>query len=61
MNIEKAIEILSDSANRGVTTFNQDFQDAQRLGIEALKAIQKTRTNEHYIPVTPLPGETEGS
>jgi hypothetical protein len=37
MTIDKAILILSWSADMGVTTFDQDFKDAERLGIEALK------------------------
>lgn len=37
MTIEKAIEILSESAWHGSTTLNQDYYDALKLGIEALK------------------------
>lgn len=43
MNINKAIELLSESANMGTTTFDQDFKDAELLGIEALKAIRDFR------------------
>ena len=59
MTIDRAIEILSDSANRGVTTFNQDFKDAERLGIEALKREKECR---HLLPPEAwelLPGETK--
>lgn len=59
MNSSKAIEILSDSANKGVTTFNQDYKDALRLGIEALKRIQINRNQTTIEWVTLLPGETE--
>jgi len=44
MNIDKAIEILSESAYRGVTTFSQDFKDAQILGIAALIFYRKLKS-----------------
>jgi len=39
MEKQKAIEILSDSANRGITTHNADFKDALRMGIQALQFL----------------------
>lgn len=36
MEIKEAIETLSDSADRGITTHNQDFRDALHMGIQAL-------------------------
>lgn len=59
MKLEKAIEILSDSANRGITTFNQDYKDAQRLGIEALKRVQAYKKAHASLHYEPMPGETE--
>ncbi|MBA7700056.1 hypothetical protein ES703_108762 [subsurface metagenome] len=59
MTLEKATEILADSAYNGSTTFNSNFRDALKLGIEALKRLQE---NRHYAPPQiprPLPGETE--
>ena len=38
---QKAIEILSDAAYRGIMTFNSDFQDALKLAISALQATLK--------------------
>lgn len=60
MNLNKAIELLSDSAYGGITTFNQDYKDAQRLGIEAMKRIQHQRTlsTASFLPL--LKGETIG-
>ena len=43
MTIDKAIEILSDDAYRGMATFNEDFRKAEKLGIEALKYIRELR------------------
>ena len=59
MTLDKAIEILSDSANRGMTTFNQDFRDAENLGIEALKKWKQYRTSDESWWGNLLPGETE--
>ena len=59
MTIDKAIEILSDSANRGMTTFNQDYKEAQKLGIEALKVVQSNRIYGYPNKIPKLPGETE--
>ena len=59
MKIDKAIEILSDLANRGVATFNQDFKDATKLGIEALKEVREARLMDCRLGHTILRGETE--
>jgi len=59
MKLKKAIEVLSDSANAGMTTFNQDFKDAQRLGIEAIKFKQAWRKGQYFPANYLLPGETE--
>jgi hypothetical protein len=39
MTIDKAIEILNESAH-GRTTFNEDFKDAELLAIEALRTCK---------------------
>lgn len=59
MTVKEAIEILSDSAHRGITTFNQDYKDAQKLGIEALKRIKQCRFPPYGRMEDTLPGETE--
>lgn len=59
MKLAKAIEILSDSVYRGVTTFNQDYKDAQKLGIEALKRLQRYRPVTAHPILDQLPGETK--
>ena len=59
MKLEKAIAILSASANMGVTTFDEEYKQAQRLGIEALKLIYEKRTTMSFHPDDLLPGETK--
>ena len=59
ITIVKAIEILSDSADRGTTTFNQYHRDAQRLGIEALKRIMVARKLRKRAANGLLSGETK--
>lgn len=60
MTLEKAIEILSDSANRGITTYNQDYKDACNLGIQALIRIKYLSSQNPSFLLKPLPGETRG-
>lgn len=59
MTIDEAIEILSESANMGSTTFNQKFKEAEKLGIEALKACKERSARFPNLPHLRLPGETE--
>ena len=59
MTIDKAIDILSTSAYWGMTTLDQNFKDACRLGIEALMIIQKERRDLLSYAGELLPGETE--
>ena len=59
MTIDKAIEILSSSAYWGMTTLDQNFKDACKLGIEALIIIQKERRDLLSYAGELLPGETE--
>lgn len=60
ITIEKAIEILSNSAFSGSTTFDQDFRDAEKLGIEAMKRISLLRDGLLQLQVLLLPGEALG-
>lgn len=57
MKIEKAIEILTDSLKGTWPTPNSDFNDAIKLGIEALKRVQYLRTPGGVITDVRLPGE----
>ena len=57
MTIDKAIAILSDSAYGGMTTLDQHFKDACKLGIEALTIIQKERRDSLSYTGKLLPGE----
>ena len=59
MTISEAIEILSASAYGGMTTLDQHFKDACKLGIEALIIIQKERRDLLSYTGELLPGETE--
>ena len=59
MTIDKAIGNLSASTYGGITTLDQDFKDACKLGIEALKIIQKERRDSLSYTGELLPGETE--
>lgn len=59
MKIDEAITILSESANQGMTTFNDKFREAQKLGIEALKRVKIERTGYELYAPDLLPGETE--
>jgi len=56
--IDEAIKTLSDSANSGMTTFNEKYKQAQLLGIEALKREQHRRKYDIHLPRELLPGET---
>ena len=59
MTISEAVEILSGSGYWGMFTLDQDFKDACKLGIEALKIIQKERRDLLSYAGELLPGETE--
>ena len=58
MNLPQAIEILADSAYRGTTTLDQDFKDAEKLGIEAMKRFLQLRAYTSSLFLALLPGET---
>lgn len=59
MELEKAIEILTEELKEPSTCNYQDTLEATKLGIEALKRCQYQSQNPMYWPVNPLPGETE--
>lgn len=58
MKIEHAIELLSDSAFKSVTTHDHNFKDALKLGIESLRFIQLARLASPGSVPTQLHGET---
>lgn len=57
MKIEKAIEILSQDLTYTYPAKFDDLQDAIKLGIEAMKAIQKGRAFPYLYCYPELPGE----
>ncbi|MBA7625164.1 hypothetical protein ES703_32589 [subsurface metagenome] len=57
MPLDKAKEILADTAWHGSTTFNQDFTHALKLGIEAMTRLQNNRNTKPVINLSLLPGE----
>lgn len=59
MTLDKAIEILSDSAHRGQTTFIVDYMLAQKLAIQAMHRLKAYRERNQHIALCLLPGETE--
>ena len=58
MKIDKAIEILTLSSNKGIVTIGTDSRKAINLGIEALKRCQLTEPRASFYLGLPLPGET---
>ena len=59
MTIDKAIEILVDYHERLPRGFNDDYIDAVKLSIEALKRIKTYRHSIGWRPSILLPGETK--
>lgn len=59
MNLEKAIEILTNLANTAWDKGNEQDADAYQLGIEALRAILSWRISYDDDILMTLPGETE--
>ena len=58
MTIDKAIEILVDYHERLPRGFNDDYIDALKLSIEALKAWQHIREGDNQPELWELPSET---
>ena len=59
MNLPKAIQILSNHGLKPVNTTWGEYLEALKLGIEALKAIERHRKTELQARWLVLPGETE--
>ena len=59
MKLQKAIENLQADLLRPDSVNKLDFQDAEQLGIEAMKRLIACREPEGGSPLPPLEGETE--
>lgn len=59
MTIKEAIEILTEDLKEDKYFLPVDFQDAVRLGIEALKLLKLGRIHGFKYADCPLPGETK--
>jgi len=59
MTLDKAIEILDLITDTPPSGANQDFVDAVKLGIEALKRIKDRRDLRTGWEAQLLPGETK--
>lgn len=59
MTIDRAIKVLEDDTYFCTIPYNQDFIDATKLGIEALKAWQEKRFLSKGSQTYLLLGETE--
>ena len=59
MTIDKAIEILQHGADVWNDAACPGTAAALKMGIEALKAVEKMRHEEVSDEILPLPGETE--
>jgi len=59
MIIDEAIKILQRSASNGIPRGETSFNDAVKLGIEALKRINDIRSPEVNYSGGLLPSETE--
>ncbi|MBA7587059.1 hypothetical protein ES708_29072 [subsurface metagenome] len=59
MKISEAIDNLKADLLRPGSVDKLDFQDAEQLGIEALKDYQKLKLTTFLPPGYKLPGETE--
>ncbi|MBA7682659.1 hypothetical protein ES703_91011 [subsurface metagenome] len=61
MKLEKAIEMLTQHHKGTRTTLSEDFWDAERMGIEALKRTMDHRLHNYLYAFPLLPGETADS
>ena len=59
MKLDKAVEILNDYKMQSAFEATPDFEEAIKLGIEALKRLQRQRSGDLSLIKTPLPGETK--
>ena len=59
MKLEKAIEIKGRTGDAFLNTDPDEIEEADRLSIEALKRIQRLRSDKHCSTTKKLPGETK--
>ena len=59
MTIDEAIEVLTAMRDKTHIYSFKDIKEAEGLGIEALKFIQRLRSTGDLKPIELLPGETE--
>ena len=59
MTIDEAKETLEDPIYQDLTLHDPKFEAATKLGIEALKEVQKARSGDPALDGELLPGETE--
>jgi len=59
MTLEEAIELLHNPPPTFGITQKIEYQDALKLGIEALKRIKEWRSHLGSAGCLPLPGETK--
>lgn len=59
MKLDKAIKVLGDYKMESAFEATPDFEDALKLGIEALKRHKHNESCFEPGAVKPLPGETE--
>lgn len=59
MNLTKAIEIKARTGKEFLHTDPNEIREADRLSIEALKRVLKSRDVYSRASIYPLPGETE--
>lgn len=59
MTLQRAIEILTLKVNYRNHHDLLDYNDAAKLGIEALRRVETLRQHGHLHGGRPLPGETK--
>ena len=59
LKLDEAIEVLREDLGADTYDSHPYFYEAQKLGIEALKALRYMRKAEHPFPPELLPGETK--
>ena len=58
MKIDEAIEILTNSTSGNDPWLDPDLKEATKLGIEALKEVERLRSYKALHVLKLLPGET---
>jgi len=59
MTLEKAIKILTPGTDEHCEASVQEQEEAERLGIEALKAWKEAQREQRWPSTMRLPGETK--